>query len=64
MGKNIEWDGERLDSSNSNLDSAVIHIISYQFAKPYLKRAVLDAACGAGIGTYFLLRDFDGTVME
>lgn len=62
MDKHIDWDGERLNPSNSNIDSAANHIIRYQFAKPYLKGAVLDAACGAGYGTYLLSKDFDGTV--
>ena len=58
----VDWEGERLNPSNANLDTAANHIIRYQFAKPYLKGKVLDAACGAGYGTYLLAEGYDGEV--
>ena len=58
----VDWEGERLNPSNANLDTAANHIIRYQFAKPYLTGKVLDAACGAGYGAYLLAEGYDGEV--
>ena len=60
--KLIDWEGERMNPTNANLDSAANHIIRYQFAKSHLNGMVLDAASGAGYGTYLLAKGYDGEV--
>ena len=59
----IDWEGERLLPTNANLDTSVNHIIRYQFAKKIMKGKCLDAACGAGYGTYLLSENHNADVI-
>ena len=59
----VDWEGERLLPTNANLDTSVNHIIRYQFAKKIMKGKCLDAACGAGYGTYLLSENHNADVV-
>lgn len=58
----VDWEGERLVPSNANLDTSVNHIIRYQFAKKNMYGKTLDAACGAGYGSYLLAENYENQV--
>jgi len=58
----VDWEGERLVPTNANLDTSVNHIIRYQFAKENIFGKTLDAACGAGYGTFLLSEDYTDEV--
>ncbi len=59
----MEWEGERLLPTNANLDSSANHIIRYQFAKKIMHGKCLDAASGAGYGTYLLSENHNNDVI-
>jgi len=50
----IDWHGERILPTQSSIDAAVNHIARYAFAKKLVSGKVLDAACGAGYGSFIL----------
>ena len=59
----IDWKGERILPTHSSTDAAVNHIARYDFALKYISGKTLDAACGAGYGSYILSKKKETNVI-